>query len=189
MRRLGRNFKYLIIKILFFGNARVSNDQLFFSPFWVRHIYTVMANTVSTVTSDYHTLWSFSVRMCRAPSFHGQKHCPSLSLYSVCVCVCMCGCVCVCVYTCVCACGCVCMCAHVCMCVYLLHNYARTLVDIYIKKKKKWITFSISMYITCVSLFSALSHRVGALQISIIIIYVLQMLCYHQQKLDQIASA
>ena len=47
------------------------------------------------------------------------------------------------------------------------------------------------MYIMCVCLFSALSHRVGALQMSIIIniIYVLQMLCYHQQKLDQIASA
>ena len=33
-----------------------------------------------------------------------------------------------------------------------------------------WITFSISMYIMCVCLFSASSHRVGALQISIIII-------------------
>ena len=32
------------------------------------------------------------------------------------------------------------------------------------------ITFSISMYIMCVRLFSALSRRVGALQISIIII-------------------
>ena len=35
-----------------------------------------------------------------------------------------------------------------------------------------WITFSISMYIMCVCLFSALSRRVGALQISIIIINV-----------------
>ena len=110
-----------------------------------------MANTVSTVTSDYHTLWSFSVRMCRAPSFHGQKHCPSLSLYSVCVCVCACAgvCVCVCVYTCVCACGCVCMCAHVCMCVYLLHNYARTLVDIYIKKKKMDNIFHLDVHYVC----------------------------------------
>ena len=33
-----------------------------------------------------------------------------------------------------------------------------------------WITFSISMYIMCVRLFSALSRRVGALQIAIIII-------------------
>ena len=33
-----------------------------------------------------------------------------------------------------------------------------------------FITFSISMYIVCVCLFSALSCRVGALQISIIII-------------------
>ena len=33
-----------------------------------------------------------------------------------------------------------------------------------------WIPFSISMYIMCVCLFSALNRRVGALQISIIII-------------------
>ena len=32
------------------------------------------------------------------------------------------------------------------------------------------ITFSISMYIMCICLFSALSHRVDALQISMIII-------------------
>ena len=36
-----------------------------------------------------------------------------------------------------------------------------------------WITFSISMYIMCVCLFSALSRRVGALQMSIIIILLL----------------
>ena len=35
------------------------------------------------------------------------------------------------------------------------------------------ITFSISMYIMCVCLFSALSRRVGALQISIIIIIII----------------
>ena len=34
-----------------------------------------------------------------------------------------------------------------------------------------WITVSISMYIVCVCLFSALSSRVGALQMSIIIIH------------------
>ena len=34
------------------------------------------------------------------------------------------------------------------------------------------IIFSISMYIMCVCLFSALSRRVGALQISIIIIII-----------------
>ena len=56
----------------------------------------------------------------------------------------------------------------VCMCVHFLHNYAWTLVDIYIFIF--WIIFSISMYIMCVCLFSALSRRVGALQISIIII-------------------
>ena len=37
------------------------------------------------------------------------------------------------------------------------------------------ITFSISMYIMCVCLFSALSRRVGALQISIIIIIILDV--------------
>ena len=35
-----------------------------------------------------------------------------------------------------------------------------------------WITFSISMYIMSVCLFSALSRRIGALQISIIIIII-----------------
>ena len=38
-----------------------------------------------------------------------------------------------------------------------------------------WITFSISMYIMCVCLFSALSRRVGALQISIIIIISIEV--------------
>ena len=37
-----------------------------------------------------------------------------------------------------------------------------------------FITFSISMYIMCVCLFSALGSRVGALQISIIIIIIPQ---------------
>ena len=36
-----------------------------------------------------------------------------------------------------------------------------------------FLTFSISMYIMCVCLFSALSRRVGALQISIIIITII----------------
>ena len=61
-----------------------------------------------------------------------------------------------------------CVCVHACVCAHLLHNYAWTLVDIYILIFS--ITFFISMYIMCVCLFSALSRRVGALQISIIII-------------------
>ena len=53
------------------------------------------------------------------------------------------------------------------MCVCLLHSYAWTHVSIFFFFL---ITFSISMCIMCVCLFSALSRRVGALQISIIII-------------------
>ena len=60
---------------------------------------------------------------------------------------------------CVCVCVCVCLCVCVCVC-----------VTPFKKNKKTIITFSISMYIMCVCLFSALSHRVGALQMSIIII-------------------
>ena len=78
-----------------------------------------------------------------------KPHCPSL--LSVCT-------VCVCVRACVCV-----LCVHV----HLLHNYAWTLVDIYIFIF--WDNISISMYIMCVCLFSALSRRVGALQISNII--------------------
>ena len=60
---------------------------------------------------------------------------------------------------------------NVCMHVHLFHNYVFcvTLVDIY-TYLFFGITFSISMYITCVCLFSTLSRRVGALQISIVII-------------------
>jgi len=72
-----------------------------------------------------------------------------------------------CVRACVRACVRVC----VCVCVHLLHNYAWTLVDIYIFIFLDNI--SISMYIMCVCLFSALSRGVGALQISIIIIIML----------------
>ena len=54
-------------------------------------------------------------------------------------------------------------------------------LSIYIHSKKiTKKTFSISMYIMCVCLFSALSRRVGALQISIIIIMntVNKMQCF-----------
>ena len=96
-----------------------------------------MANTVSTVTSDYHTLWSFSVRMCRAPSFRGQKHCPSLSLYSVYVCVHVRVCVCVCVYVCVCVHAGVCACVHMRVCVYIFCIIMLEHLSIYTFKKKK----------------------------------------------------
>ena len=46
-------------------------------------------------------------------------------------------------------------------------------IYIHSKNKKNLITFCISMYIMCVCLFSALSRRVGALQISIIIIIIM----------------
>ena len=58
-----------------------------------------------------------------------------------------------------------CVCACVCIfCIIMLEH-----LSIYIF----WITFSISMYIMRVCLFSALSRRVGALQISIIIIIII----------------
>ena len=44
-----------------------------------------------------------------------------------------------------------------------------------------WITFSISLYIRCVCLFSTLSRRVGALQFSIIIIT-----CVHRDHKDRL---
>ena len=77
-----------------------------------------------------------------------KPHCPSLpSVCTVCVFVSACVCVCVCIF-------CIIMLEHLSIYIYLFFG----------------ITFSISMYIMCVCLFSAFSHRVGALQISIIII-------------------
>ena len=83
----------------------------------------------------------------------------------MCVCVhaCVRACVCVRVRVCVCVCMCVCVCAGI-FCIIMLEHLS---IYTYLYF---WITFSISMYIMCVCLFSALSHRVGALQISIIII-------------------
>ena len=78
----------------------------------------------------------------------------------------VCVCVCVCVHVCTCMCAGTCACACVCIfCIIMLEH-----LSIYIYKKM--VTFSISMYIMCVCLFSALSRRVGALQISIIIIII-----------------
>ena len=86
-----------------------------------------------------------------------KPHCPSLlSVCTVCT-VCVCVCVCVCVRACVCA----CVRASLAWCV-------KTLVDIF--SSSFFITFFISMYIMCVCFFSALSCRVGALHISILII-------------------
>ena len=53
-------------------------------------------------------------------------------------------------------------------CVRVFCSYAWNLVDIILT----YITFSVSMYIMCVCLFSALSRRVGTLQITIIIIII-----------------
>ena len=53
-------------------------------------------------------------------------------------------------------------------CVRVFCSYAWNLVDIILI----YITFSVSMYIMCVCLFSALSRRVGTLQITIIIIII-----------------
>ena len=71
-------------------------------------------------------------------------------------------CVCVCMYMCVCACMCMCVC------------YAWILVDVYIMC---WLLlvadniFHLDVhYVCCIMLLSAFSHRVGALQISIMII-------------------
>ena len=71
----------------------------------------------------------------------------------MCVCVWVCVCVCVCVYVCVCI-----------FCIIMLEHLS--IYTIFLGGT----TFSISMNIMCVCLFSALSHSVGALQISIIII-------------------
>ena len=82
-----------------------------------------------------------------------KPHCPSL--LSVCT-------VCVCVHACTRA------FMHVCVCIFCIIMLEHLLV--YYTYLFFWITFSISMYIMHVCLFSTLSHRVGALQISIIII-------------------
>ena len=63
---------------------------------------------------------------------------------------------------------CVCVCVCVCISDIVFKNPCRYLLLCL-------ITFSISMYIMCVCLFSALSRRVGALQISIIIIIIIEI--------------
>ena len=57
-----------------------------------------------------------------------------------------------------------CVCVCVCVCGIVFKNPCHIFFLSFL------ITFSISMYIMCVCLFSALSRTVGALQISIIII-------------------
>ena len=93
---------------------------------------TLLLSVPSKVNSRHFSSQNISVK----------PHCPSLlSVCTVCVCVCVRA------YTHV----------HACVCVHvqLLHNNAWTLVNIYIFKNLFLITFSISMYIMCVSLFSA----------------------------------
>ena len=67
------------------------------------------------------------------------------------------------------ACGCVCVCVCVCVCIFCIIMLEHLSIYTFLFF---FITFSISMYIMCVCLFSALSRRVGALQISIIIIII-----------------
>ena len=76
-----------------------------------------------------------------------KPHCPSLlSVCTVCVCVCV--------------------CVRI-FCIVMLEPLSIPFSFFFFFF---FITFSISMYIMCVCLFSTLSRRVGALQISIIII-------------------
>ena len=99
--------------------------------------------------------------------------CACVASVRACVCVCVCECVaCVraCVSVCVCVCVCVCARARAFYIVMLEPLLISTLcVSFFVKLL---ITFSISMYILRVilCLFSALSRKVGALHISIIII-------------------
>ena len=76
---------------------------------------------------------------------------------------------------------CVCVCVHACVrvraYVHLAHSYVLNLcwcVHYLLAFVKLWVTFSISMHIKCVilCLFNTLSHGVGGLQISIIIIII-----------------
>ena len=92
----------------------------------------------------------------------------------MCVCVCVCVCVYVCARACVRACVCVCVCVCI-FCVVMLEPFFFFLFSFFVLLLLLFlITFSISMYIMCVCLFSALSRRVGALQISMIIIIIIR---------------
>ena len=70
-----------------------------------------------------------------------------------------------------CVCVCVCMCIF---CIVTLELLSTLCVSFFKFHLLLLITFSISMYVMCVTLclFSVLSRRVGALQISIIIIMI-----------------
>ena len=85
------------------------------------------------------------------------------------MCVCVCVCACACVRACVCVCVRACMraCVRACVCIFCIIMLEHLSIYTYLLF---WITFSISMCIMCVCLFSALSRSLGALQISIIII-------------------
>ena len=80
---------------------------------------------------------------------------------------------------CVCVCVCVCVCARI-FCI-TLEPLSTLCVSFFLFSHVHFlllITFSISMYIMCVilCLFSALSRRAGALQISIIIIIIIMVM-------------
>ena len=91
----------------------------------------------------------------------------------------MCACVHACVHTCVCVRVCVCMCIF---CI-IMHEHLLIYTFFFFL-----ITFSILMYIMCVCLFSALSHRVGALQISIVIIIMCMTVAFTHTHIQACTS-
>ena len=116
--------------------------------FALSHTLAPTSGTISPKTSGTRLLSLPSKANSRhfsSQNISVKPHCPSLlSVCTVCVCVCMC----------------------VGISSIVFKNPCQYLLLLFL------ITFSISMYIMCVCLFSALSHRVGALQISIIIIII-----------------
>ena len=119
------------------------------------HTLATTSGTISPKTSGTLLLFlpsKFSSRHFSSQNISVKPHCPSLP--SVCtVCVRVCACACACVRACVCVCiFCIIMLEH--LSIYPLFSSSSFL-----------ITFSISIYIMCVCLFSALGRRVGALQI------------------------
>ena len=132
--------------------------------FALSHTLVPTSGTISLKTSG--TLLLFLPSKVNSRHFSSQNisvkpHCPSLpSVCTVCVRVCACACVRACVRACV----------HVCVCIFCIIMLEHLSIYLLFSSSSFLITFSISMYIMCVCLFSALGRRVGALQISIIII-------------------
>ena len=104
-----------------------------------------------------------------------------------------CVCVCVCVRVCVCVCVCVCECMHVCVrvCIFCIVTLKPLLISTLCVSFFFFFFaafffycryYFLSQYTLCeLYQFSALSHRVGALQISIIILLLLNTLRLHIQ--------